>query len=217
MAFRYDLPKSSGLGEFVLTDELTEFRFADDYHCWAGGESACAENQYPETKLSAIPAGKPGHPFQSVLPLLVETPAGYIAIAESDLLDWSGMSLTGTGSSAVKVTLDRRSDGNGLVVSSAPRVSPWRVLMFGRTAADLVSSDLIATLATPSRLKDVSWIKPGASAWDAWWTGINPYDSDPKHRAVKRAAPRRPTRNTLISRRRWAGRINWWIGIGMKE
>lgn len=185
VAFRYDLPARSGLGNFVLTNELTEFRFADDYRCWAGGESECAENQYPETKLSAISAGKPGRPFRSVLPLLVETPAGYIAIAESDLLDWSGMSLTGTGSSAVKVTLDHRSDGNGLVVSSAPRISPWRVLMFGRKAADLVGSDLIATLATPSRLKDVSWIKPGASAWDAWWTGLNPYDSDPKHRAVE--------------------------------
>ena len=185
VAFRYDLPARSGLGEFVLTNELTEFRFADDYRCWAGEESACAENHYPETKLSAISAGKPGHPFQSVLPLLVETPAGYIAIAESDLLDWSGMSVTGTGTSAVKATLDRRSDGNGLVVSAAPRVSPWRVVMFGRQAADLVSSDFIATLATPSRLKDISWIKPGASAWDAWWTGVNPYDSDPKHRAVE--------------------------------
>lgn len=185
VAFRYDLPASSGLGNFVLSNELTEFHFADDYRCWAGNESACAENHYPEKKLSAISTGKPDRPFQSVLPLLVETPAGYIAVAESDLLDWSGMSLTGTGTSAVKVTLDGRSDGNGLVVSSAPCVSPWRVLMFGRKAADLVSSDFIATLATPSRLKDVSWIKPGASAWDAWWTGINPYDSDPKHRAVE--------------------------------
>ncbi len=185
VAFRYDLLARSGLGSFVLTNELTEFHFADDYRCWAGGESECAENQYPQTKLSAIPAGKPGHPFRSVLPLLVETPAGCIAIAESDLVDWSGMSLAGTGSSAVKVMLERRSDGNGLVVSSVPRVSPWRVLMFGRKAADLVGSDLIATLATPSCLKDVSWIKPGASAWDAWWTGLNPYDADPKHRAVE--------------------------------
>ena len=184
VAFRYDLPTNSGLGQFVLTNELTEFRFAGDYRCWAGGESACAETQYPETRLSAIPSGQPGHPYRSVLPLLVETPAGYFAVAESDLLDWSGMSLAGTGTPAVKAVLDTRSDGNGLVVSSTPRVSPWRVLMFGRTAADLVGSDLIATLATPCRLKDVSWIKPGACAWDAWWTGVNPYDSNPQHRNV---------------------------------
>jgi alpha-glucosidase len=184
VAFRYDLPQSSGLGQFVLTNELTEFRFAADYRCWAGDESECAENQYPEKKLSAIQAGRGGRPVRGVLPLLVETPAGYIAVAESDLLDWAGMSVTGTGTPAVKTVLDRRSDGNGLVVSATPRVSPWRVLIFGRTAADLAGVDLVATLATPSRLKDTSWIKPGACAWDSWWTGANPYDSDPRHRGV---------------------------------
>jgi alpha-glucosidase len=185
VAFRYDLPESSGLGQFVLTNELTEFRFADDYRCWAGAEGGSAEVRYPETKLSAITAAnRQGRPFRSVLPLLVETPAGYIAVAESDLLDWAGMSVTGTGTTAVKVTLDPREDGKGLVVSSAPRVSPWRVLMFGRTAAQLAGSDLIANLATPSRLQDTSWIKPGASMWDPWWTGTNPDDPNPRHTAV---------------------------------
>ena len=185
IAFRYDLPISSGLGNFVLTNELTEFRFAEDYRCWAGDESECAENQYPEKKLSAIRSdGRSGRPFRSVLPLLVETSVGYIAVAESDVLDWAGMSLTGTGTTSTKAILDPRSDGNGLVVSSTPRFGPWRVLIFGRTAAELPGSDLVATLATPSRVKDTSWIKPGACAWDSWWTGINPYDADPKHRAV---------------------------------
>jgi alpha-glucosidase len=185
VAFRYDLPETSGLGQFVMTNELTEFRFADDYRCWAGGEGGSAEVRYQETKLSAIPAtNRQGRAYRSVLPLLVQTPAGYLAVAESDLLDWSGMSITGSGSSAVKVTLDGRVDGKGLVQSAVPRLSPWRVLMFGRTAAELTGSELIATLATPSRLKDISWIKPGASAWDPWWTGTNPYDSDPRHTNV---------------------------------
>ena len=184
IAFRYDLPKASGLGDFVLTNELTEFRFADNYRCWSGEESACAENHYPERRLSDIPAVNSGHSYQSVLPLLAETPVGYFAIAESDLLDWSGISLTGTGTPAVKVTLDPRSDRNGLVVSSVPRLSPWRVLMFGRSAAALADSDLIANLASPSHLREVSWIKPGACAWDPWWTGINPHDADPKHTGV---------------------------------
>ena len=58
IAFRYDLPESSGFGNFVLTNELTEFHFADDYRCWAGDESDSAENQYPEKKLSAIGPGR---------------------------------------------------------------------------------------------------------------------------------------------------------------
>jgi len=176
VAFRYDLPASSGLDDFVLTNELTEFRFTDDYRCWAGDESVSAENAYLEKTLSTIEANRQGRPYRSVLPLLIETPAGYIAVAESDLLDWAGMALTGTGSPAVKVTLAGRSDGNGMVVSSVPRVSPWRVLMIGRKAVDLVDSDLIATLATPSRIDDVTWIEPGVSAWDAWWTGTNAFD-----------------------------------------
>jgi alpha-glucosidase len=100
------------------------------------------------------------------------------------VLDWAGLSLAGTGTPAVKAVLDGRSDGKGLVVSYRPRVSPWRVLMFGRTAADLVGSDLIATLATPSRVPDTSWIKPGACAWDAWWTGVNPHDSNPQYQGL---------------------------------
>ncbi len=185
VAFRYDLPEASGLGNFVLTNELTEFRFADDFRCWAGGESGSAETRYSETKLSAIQStGRQGRPFRSVLPLLVETPAGYLAVAESDLLDWAGFSVTGTGAAAVKLTLDAREDGKGLVVSTVPRVSPWRVLIFGATAAQLAGSDLIANLATPSRLQDVSWIKAGVSMWDPWWTGTNPDDPDPRHTAV---------------------------------
>ena len=179
VAFRYDLPEASGLGQFVLTKECTEFRFAGDYRCWRGDESVCAENQYPEARLSTIPKltsdkKRPGQPFMSVLPLLVESPGCYVAVAESDLLDWAGMFLTGTGSPGVTVSLAPRNDGQGLVRSTVPRVSPWRVLMIGRRAADLLGSDLIATLATPNRLGDVSWVKPGVCAWDPWWTGVNP-------------------------------------------
>ena len=33
-------------------------------------------------------------------------------------------------------------------------------------------------------MQDFSWIQPGACAWDSWWTGTNPFDSDPRHRGV---------------------------------
>jgi alpha-glucosidase len=168
VAFRYDLPEASKLGHFTLTKELTEFRFTEDSRCWFGEESSCAENHYPEARLSTIPPGK-----WNTLPLLVETPAAYVAVAEADLLDWAGMFTTGTGSENVGVKLASRNNWNGLVVSDVPRVSPWRVLMIGRTAAELVNSDLIANLATPNRLGNLPWVKPGVCAWDPWWTGVN--------------------------------------------
>src|SRR5208337_1864970 len=114
VAFRYDLPVASKLGHFVLTKELTEFHFTEDSRCWFGEESPCAENHYPEAKLNTIPPGK-----RNTLPLLVETPAAYVAVAESDLLDWAGMFTTGTGSETIGVKLAPRKDRNGLVVSDA--------------------------------------------------------------------------------------------------
>ena len=168
VAFRYQLTEASGLGDFVLTNELTQFRFPEDYRCWYGEPSDYAENHYPEGKLSKVPVS------QCVPPLVVETPAGYVAVAESDLRDWAGMFLSGAGNSASKVSLAKRSHKDGLVVSRVPRMSPWRVLMIAQNAPELAGSDLIATLATPNLLGDVTWVKPGVSAWDPWWTGLNP-------------------------------------------
>lgn len=188
LAFRYDLPVQRGRADFVLEQELTEFRFAADHRCWIGSESNCAESVYDERPLSKIPVssevkGREEKPFRGVLPLLVQAPECFVAIAESDLLDWAGMFLSGTGQAGVKVALAEREDGNGAVVSTFPRVSPWRVLMIGKNAGDLIESDLIDTLATPSRLGHPDWIKPGISAWDAWWTGTNP--SQPKFKGLE--------------------------------
>lgn len=175
VALRYDLPRESGLGEFVLRRELTDFAFAADYRCWAGEPSSCAENQYPERSLSTIPQHDKDGCYRSTLPLLVQTPQCYVALAESDVRDWAGMFVTGTGSPTVGMTLAPRGDGRGCVVSKTPRMSPWRVLLITRTAGGLIGSDLIANLATPSQLTDTAWIKPGISAWDPWWTGMNPH------------------------------------------
>jgi len=174
VALRYLLPEESKLGHFILYHEKTEFAFAGNYTCWAGEPSDCAECLYPRMRLSDIPRSGTSGVYRSTLPLVVQTPTVVVAVAESDLRDWAGLSLTGTGTTTVRVILAPRGDGRGCVVSSAPRQSPWRVLMIARSAAALVSSDLIATLASPCQLSDTSWIKPGASAWDPWWTGLNP-------------------------------------------
>ena len=178
VALRYEIPPQPGLLDYVVTDERTEFVFPSDLKCWAGNPSGCAENQYPEKRLSQLNAD-PSQPH--VLPLLVQLPNGYAAVAESDLLDWAGMFVSalnpradGGARPGAKVTLAPRHDGRGLVVGRDRRVSPWRIVMLARHAAELLTNDLVATLATPSRLADTSWIKPGVSAWDAWWTGVNP-------------------------------------------
>ena len=53
-----------------------------------------------------------------------------------------------------------------------PRNFPWRVAIVTNEDKDLASSNLSYLLAEPSRLEDISWIKPGKIAWD-WWNDWN--------------------------------------------
>jgi len=182
VALRYEIPVQPGLENYVVTQERTEFMFPSDLTCWVGNSSDCAECQYPEKSLSQLTANvaKP-----HVLPLLVKLPKVFAAIAEADLLDWAGMFVIaagpradGTPRSGAKVALAARKDGRGAVVGHDRRLSPWRVIMLARQAGELVGNELIATLATPSQIADPSWIKPGITAWDSWWTGTNPTQPD---------------------------------------
>ena len=53
-----------------------------------------------------------------------------------------------------------------------PRNFPWRVTIVTDEDKELASSNLSYLLAEPSRLEDISWIKPGKIAWD-WWNAWN--------------------------------------------
>jgi alpha-glucosidase len=175
VAFRYVLPAQAGFNSFVLEREQTEFVFAGDYACFAGqqekGFQGAQEWEFKPGRLADI---KP----ESIvgLPLLIKTPAAWVALMESDLLDWSGLWLGGasaSGGDGVTLTakLAPRRDGQGLVLAKTPHTSPWRVLMIGREPGRLIESDLVLNLATPSKITDTAWIKPGMMAWDHWWSG----------------------------------------------
>ena len=193
IGFRYVLPAQAGLTSLVLERDETEFAFAENDHCFAGqndnagGFHGAQEWEFKPQLLSDI---KP----ESIigLPLLVQTPAAWVAVTESDLLDWSGMWLGGeTNASSNGVTLVAklapRREGEGLVKTSAPHASPWRVLMIGREPGRLIESDLVLNLATPCELTDTSWIKPGMMAWDHWWSG----DTQWEHRHAQTVHPAR--------------------------
>jgi len=178
VALRYEIPVQPGLETYVVTHERTEFIFPSDLTCWAGNWSDCAEGQYPEKRLGEL---TPTVARPHVLPLLVKLPQGFAAIAEADLRDWAGLFVAAAGPRAdgtprpgARAALAARKDGRGMVLGRDRRVSPWRVVLLAREAGELLTNELVATLSTPSQIADPSWIKPGISAWDAWWTGINP-------------------------------------------
>lgn len=180
VAFRYVLPAQDGMKTFILAREQTEFAFPANYGCFAGqhdpgkGFHGPQEWEFKPQPLADI---RP----ESILglPLLVQTPAAWVALTESDLRDWSGMwigrSANDANAAAGGVTLAAklapRLDGQGLVKAAAPHASPWRVLIIGREPGRLIENQMVLNLAAPCQLADTSWIKPGLMAWDHWWSG----------------------------------------------
>ena len=171
-AFRYEIPEGSSLakdgGNFRVDSESTEFAFGENRDAIASfvkGFNTDQQGLYRRVKLSDLKADS-----FVVKPLVVETDAGCVALAESDLLDWAGMQFAASADdpSTVVVRLTPRDDGQGCVVRRAPARSPWRVAIFGKTLVDVFNnSDVVYNCATPAQI-DASWVRPGNCSWD-WW------------------------------------------------
>ncbi|WP_337042707.1 glycoside hydrolase family 97 protein [Emticicia sp. 17c] len=116
--------------------------------------------------------------------LVAPDQAPKVAITESDLEDYPGMFLVGTLGKSLRGDfapypaeeteskelyslryVTKRADF--IAKTKGNRVFPWRVLMIAPQDKDLPANDLVYRLAAPSRVADVSWVKPG-KATDEW-------------------------------------------------
>ena len=167
-AFRYILPQA--WGEFELAREIIELTFAEEPTVWAanyGGFHASQEGLFRRGPLHDL---DPDSVYG--LPMLMEVgSAVWAAVTEADLTDWAGMWLAGSNTERTLATrLAPQSDDPEVAVrSKAPRSSPWRVLMLGVNAGDLIETDIIHNLNDPPAT-DFSWVKPGIASWN-WWSG----------------------------------------------
>jgi alpha-glucosidase len=57
---------------------------------------------------------------------------------------------------------------NYIADASGSRTFPWRVFVLSNEDKSLLNNELVYLLAEPQQLTDISWIKPGKSAWE-WW------------------------------------------------
>ena len=126
--------------------------------------------------------------FIATLPAVVVVGAGAkVAIAESDLEDYPGLWLHGTGGSGLEATFPpyplkevQTSDrdykptetADYIAVTSGTRTYPWRVIGIAEHDGDLITNQIVYLLERPSQVEDTSWIKPGKVAWD-WWNDWN--------------------------------------------
>jgi alpha-glucosidase len=146
------------------------------------------ERKYlPQHLSEIIPA------FISTLPAVVDVGEGAkLAIAESDVEDYPGLWLRGTGGNGLTATfepyplkekLERDRDfrvvesADYIAATSGTRTFPWRVMGIAEKDGDLLTNQIVWLLEKPSQLQDTSWIKPGKVAWD-WWNANNIYGVD---------------------------------------
>ncbi|MBE6396920.1 MAG: glycoside hydrolase family 97 protein [Lentisphaerae bacterium] len=59
-----------------------------------------------------------------------------------------------------------------LAETAGTRTFPWRVFMLAESESKLCEADIVYALATPCKLKNTEWIKPGKVAWE-WWNCWN--------------------------------------------
>ncbi len=160
------------------------------------------ENTYTQIPLKEMDDNR-----LAFLPMLVAqtcsaSEGGYYAglgsrlavITESDLRDYPGMYLKHTegnsvigyfaprpktweqgGHNNLQYIVKEREDY--IAKTAGTRTFPWRVIAITTEDKDLADNDLVYLLAEPSKVADISWIKPGKVAWD-WWNNWNIWGVD---------------------------------------
>lgn len=186
VAYRFET--SFPAEQVKIYGEEANFRFTSNFRVFYPQEDSFFshnERKYTPQRLSEInPA------FLASLPAVVDAGEGAkVAIAESDVEEYPGLWLRGTGGNGLSATFppypkkeqltgDRDfrviESADYLAVTTGKRTFPWRVLGITDRDVDLLTNPLVWLLEKPSQVQDTSWIKPGKVAWD-WWNDNNVY------------------------------------------
>jgi alpha-glucosidase len=175
-------------GQLIINDETEDFSFARDgqsYLAYTTGEkdpfAMAFQNIYTAKPLSQQ------RKQLAFLPVTVDCGAAKVTIMESDLEAYPGMFVEPDGTSLKGVfapypkkmgvypwrqqkyvsereSFISRTDGD--------RVYPWRVLAVTDQDTAMPTNNLVYALASPNRIGDYSWVRPGKVSWD-WWNDWN--------------------------------------------
>jgi alpha-glucosidase len=198
VAYRFETSKKK---DFIVESEIADFQFENDAPLFAAyvspgskGKSIRFEKQFFnsfENVYTHAPLSTFSPDSLLLLPLMADAGQGRkLLFTEVNLESYPGMYLHTTmgkpglsgvfapypkevrqgGHNMLQMLIDTREAYIAKV--SGTRSFPWRVLGVFDNDAEILNSDLVYQLADESRVKDVSWIKPGKVAWD-WWNAWN--------------------------------------------
>ena len=194
LAYRFTTKMKDSI---VVVDEEAYFNFPADYSAFApyvNNTKATFEEQYMnsfEQPYVYEPITKLNSKRLMFLPLLVELKGGKkLCITEADLEDYPGMFLNNSttqpalkpvfapypkvkkqgGHNNLQMLVEERE--HYIAKTKGTRSFPWRVFVVSAEDRQLADCDMVYRLASPCRVKDLSWIKPGKVAWE-WWNDWN--------------------------------------------
>ena len=174
VAFRTKLFRSEKNGHRQITKELTTFNIPGNPKAWVveyGKYSSSQESEFFERTISYI-----SDKTIAGLPFLMDYGNQcWVAITEANIDNYPAFYIGTTGVGNVLTTKLAPLPGE-LVTGVKARFddevcTPWRVIMIGDSPGKLIESEIVQNLNAPCALADPSWIKPGISAWDHWWSG----------------------------------------------
>jgi alpha-glucosidase len=182
-------------GEVEIVSEQLDISFPAETCSWFAREKSMYshfEQNFVYSRLDTISPGA-----FSALPVLFDA-AGQlkICITESGQHDYPAMFLSAGGGSSMKAIFPkyvletepnnkRGPDRNEIITKEADfiaktngdRTFPWRIFIITNDDRKLAASNLAYQLATPQKLDDTEWIKPGKVAWD-WYNANNLFGVD---------------------------------------
>lgn len=184
LGFRYEFPEQKNLTYFVVKEEHSQFAMTGDHTAfWIPGDYDTQEYETVVSKLSEIRAKM----REAITPNSSQTPIGptavqtalqlktadglYINLHEAACINYSTMHLNlddKTMTFESWLTPDARGDKGYL---QAPCTSPWRTIIVGEKATDILASRMTLNLNEPCKLEDTSWIHP-IKYMGVWWEMI---------------------------------------------
>ncbi len=177
--------------DFILENEIAEFAFAKDYKGYFPytNKTGTRKDKYFtsfESWYRICELSRFDKECVAFVPVLVEHDNYGVCILESDVEHYPGMFVSNkAGATALRgefatmpdrVVVGGHNKLQGIVESRKPYIAeckaktntPWRIVLITKDKNEWLDSDMVYRLASPSRIEDTSWIKPGKVAWE-WW------------------------------------------------
>ncbi len=175
-------------GKTVIMNETADYNFGKDKKAWLPYTTTpekpfamAFQNIYDETRIDTAKQ------TLAFLPATVDCGKAKVTILESDLVSYPGMWLQADGDKlkAVFAPYPKKmayypwrhmthvtEACDYIATSTGKRNYPWRVFAITEKDTEMPTNNLVYALASPNKIGDTSWIKPGKVAWD-WWNDWN--------------------------------------------